>query len=172
MLAHGIRGRWWCYASRGWTFPPISHCILLPCNIMAAEGQSDTMASDMEVCMAQRCGTEFFLAEKMPLIDIHQYLPNASGDQTVDVSTVRQWVVCFSSDNNSGSPPLVPILMSNASSCLLTKMDSWWWWLCWRIAFCSWEFALSNSVIVLFVSVVVSMEIKRRHYFRSSLHIF
>ena len=82
---------------------------------MAAEGQSDTMASDMEVCMAQRCGTEFFLAEKMPLIDTHQYLPNASGDQTVDVSTVRQWVVCFSSDNiNSGSPPLVQIVTSVA----------------------------------------------------------
>ena len=27
---------------------------------MAAEGQSDRMASDMEVCMKQRGGTEFF----------------------------------------------------------------------------------------------------------------
>ena len=82
---------------------------------MAAEGQSDTMASDMEVCMAQRCGTEFLLAEKMPLIDIHQYLPNVSGDQTVDVSTVRQWVVCFSSSNSdSVSAPLVQISMSRA----------------------------------------------------------
>ena len=82
---------------------------------MAAEGQSDTMASDMEVCMAQRCGTEFFLAEKMPLIDIHQYLPNASGDQTVDVSTVRQWVVCFSSGNsNSKLSPLTQMFMSVA----------------------------------------------------------
>ena len=36
--------------------------------------------------------------------------------------------------------------------------------------FCSWEFALSNSVITLFVFVVVSMEINRRHYFWSDLH--
>jgi len=33
--------------------------------------------------------------------------------------------------------------------------------------FCSWESALSNNVIVLFVSVVVSMEINRRRYFWS-----
>ena len=30
---------------------------------------------------------------------------------------------------------------------------------CWKIVFCIWECALSNSVIVLFVSVVVSIEI-------------
>ena len=44
-------------------------------------------------------------------------------------------------------------------------------WLCWKIVFCSWEFALSNSVIVLFVPVVVSMEISRRHYFWNNLHM-
>ena len=33
------------------------------------------------------------------------------------------------------------------------------------------EFALSNSVIVLIVSVVVSMEINRRQYFQSKLRI-
>ena len=37
--------------------------------------------------------------------------------------------------------------------------------------FCSYEFALSNSVIVFFVSIVVSMEINRRHYFRSGCRI-
>ena len=40
-----------------------------------------------------------------------------------------------------------------------------------KIVFCSWESALSNSVIVLFVSVVVSVEICRRHYFWSNLCI-
>ena len=34
--------------------------------------------------------------------------------------------------------------------------------------FCSWEFALSNNVIVLVATVVVSMEINRRHYFWSN----
>ena len=37
--------------------------------------------------------------------------------------------------------------------------------------FCSWEFALPNSVTVLIESVVVSMEINRRHYFQSDLQI-
>ena len=41
-----------------------------------------------------------------------------------------------------------------------------------KIAFCSWEFALSNNVIVLFVSVVVSMEINRRNYFQKDLYIY
>ena len=57
---------------------------------MAAEGQSDRMVSDMEVHMKQRCGTEFLHVEKMAPTDIHQHLLNVYGDQTVDVSTVRQ----------------------------------------------------------------------------------
>ena len=43
---------------------------------------------------------------------------------------------------------------------------------CWKIVFCSWEFALLNSDTVLFVSVVVSMEISRSHYYQSDLCIF
>jgi len=50
------------------------------------------------------------------------------------------------------------------------------WWKCRasatdcieKIGFCSWEFALSYSVIKLFV--VVFMKTNRRHYFQSSLH--
>ena len=64
---------------------------------MVAEGQSDIMVSDMEVWMKQRCGIEFLHAEKMAPIDIHQHLLNFSEEQTVDVSTVRWWMVCFSS---------------------------------------------------------------------------
>ena len=40
---------------------------------------------------------------------------------------------------------------------------------CQKIAFCSKEFALSNSVIMLFVSFIISVEINRRHYFRTGL---
>ena len=32
--------------------------------------------------------------------DIHQHLMNVSGDQTVDVSTVKQWVVHFSNGDS------------------------------------------------------------------------
>jgi len=37
---------------------------------MAAEGQSDRMVSDMEMCMKQRCGTEFLYVEQIALLDI------------------------------------------------------------------------------------------------------
>ena len=73
---------------------------------MAAEGQSDTIASDMAVRMEQRCETEFLHVEKMAPIDIHQHLLNVYREQTVDVSIDRQWVVCFSSgDSNMKGKP-------------------------------------------------------------------
>ena len=68
---------------------------------MTAEGQSDKMVSDMEVCMKQRYVIEFLHAEKMAPNDIHQRLLNIYGDQTVDVSTVRRQVVRFSSGEGS-----------------------------------------------------------------------
>ena len=50
----------------------------------------DRMVSDMEMCMKQRCISEFLQAEKMKPISIHQSSLNIYGDQTADVSTVRQ----------------------------------------------------------------------------------
>jgi len=38
---------------------------------MAAEGQSDKMASDMEVHIKQRCGIEFLHVEKVAPTNIH-----------------------------------------------------------------------------------------------------
>ena len=59
---------------------------------MAAKGQSDKMASDMEVPMKQGCVTEFLHVEKITPINIHHCSLNVYGYQPVDVSTVRQWV--------------------------------------------------------------------------------
>jgi len=51
--------------------------------------------------------------------DINQCLMSINGDQTLDVSTVRQWVVHFSSgDSNSGSPSVVQIFTSVACTLL------------------------------------------------------
>ena len=61
---------------------------------------SDQVTSDMEMCLKQRSGTEFIHAENIPFIDIHQCLLDINGDQTVAVSTVRWWVVRFSSGNS------------------------------------------------------------------------
>ena len=43
---------------------------------MAADEKSDTMVSDMEVHMKQRCVIEILHAEKMVLIGINQLLLN------------------------------------------------------------------------------------------------
>jgi len=80
---------------------------------MVAEGQTDKMASDMEVQMKQRRGNEFSVWKKMASIDIHGHLVNNNGDQIVDVSTVRQWVLQFScSGSDSESSPLVQMYMN------------------------------------------------------------
>jgi len=74
---------------------------------MTAEGQSDKMASDMDVHMKQRCVIEFLHVEKIASNDIHRRLLNIYGDQTVDVSTVRWWVARFSSgDSDVKGQPL------------------------------------------------------------------
>lgn len=67
---------------------------------MATEGQSDRTAPDTEVHMKQRCVTAFLHMEKIAPNDIHQHFLNVYGDQTVDVSTVRWWVVHFNSGDN------------------------------------------------------------------------
>ena len=59
-----------------------------------AEGQSDKMASDVEVHMKQRCVMEFFCVGKIAPTDIQRHLLNIYGDQTVEVSTVREnWCI-------------------------------------------------------------------------------
>jgi len=80
-------------AFENWTFPPISHGIFLDVWQVAAKGQSDVVC----VCVKQKCGTEFLHTHTHThthkCADIHQCLLNVYGDQIVDVSTVRRWVV-------------------------------------------------------------------------------
>ena len=67
------------------------HFVAMP--QIAAEGQSDEVASGMEMCMKQRCGIKFLYVEKIAPIDVQWCLLNACGDRTVDVSTVMVGVV-------------------------------------------------------------------------------
>ena len=61
---------------------------------IAAEEQSDKMASNMKVCMKQKCINEFLHEEKMAPIDINQCLLNVSRDQPVAVSMARHgWCI-------------------------------------------------------------------------------
>ncbi len=55
------------------------------------------------------------MRKKIVPTNILQHLLNVYGDQTVDVSSVRQLVVCFcSGDSNSMSPLTVQIFTSEA----------------------------------------------------------
>jgi len=47
----------------------------------------------MEVSMKQGCGIKFLHAEKIAPTEIDQRLVNVDGNQALDVSTVKQWVV-------------------------------------------------------------------------------
>jgi len=55
----------------------------------------------------------YWMGNKMALSDIHWCLLNVYGDQTVDVSTVRQWVLHLRTGNN-GLPSLMQIFTSAA----------------------------------------------------------
>ena len=80
---------------------------------MAEEGQSDKMVSDIKVYMKQRCVMEFLYGEKIEPTDILQSLLNTYGDQTEDVSTVRQCILHFScGKSESGSSLLMQIFTS------------------------------------------------------------
>ena len=65
MLASHTRGR--CWRSNPPTSIPL-HFVAL--ELVAAEGQSDKMESDMKARGRSRCATEFLHEEKMAPIDI------------------------------------------------------------------------------------------------------
>jgi len=100
-------------------------------------------------------GTEFLYAET---IDIHWHLLNVYGDQTVGVAIAKDRV-------HGQHFPISDAIKTAVKQCICNDSDFW------KIVFYSWEFSLSNSDIVLLASVVVSMEINRRHYFQSNLVI-
>ena len=76
--------------------PSHQYSITFCCHVVVAA----EVESEMEEPVKQRSVIE----KKMVPIGIHQCFLNSYGDQTVDVSAVRWWVLCFSSGNSySGS---------------------------------------------------------------------
>jgi len=68
MLAYDVRSKWW---DGGLNLPTKIPLHFVTMTQMAAEGQSNKMASDMEVHMKQRCGLEFLHVEIIARMDIH-----------------------------------------------------------------------------------------------------
>jgi hypothetical protein len=93
IVAYDDRGECWWYGSRGWTFPPI--VCMLCCRAIDSSTEAVWQngvwygsAYEAEVCYwIPPCGKKL---HPLTFIDVY-------GDQTVDVSTVRRWVVRFSS---------------------------------------------------------------------------
>ena len=111
----------------GWTFLTIFHYILL---LFARWQQRGSLT---KWCLIWKCvwskgvSLNSSMWKKMAPIDIHQHLLYVYEDETVDVSTTRWWVVCFSSDDsNSGLPLLVQIFIQyGMQACLsLVKMHT------------------------------------------------
>ena len=96
---------------------PIFHYILFLCDRWQRRDSLTNwcLVFDMEVPMEQGCRTEFLQEGKNGTHWHLSALLNIYGDQTVDVSTVGQWVVCFSSgSSDSVSPLLVQSFMNMA----------------------------------------------------------
>jgi len=124
MLAHKFTWGCWCYGSTGWTIPPISHYMLLLCDRWQQRGtvwQHGVWHGSMEETKVSKWIPPG--RKKMAPVDIHWCLLNISGDQTVDVSTVRRWMMHFSS-GDSGSLPLVQIFESMAYRLLFFAGDN------------------------------------------------
>ena len=66
---------------------------------MAAEGQTDRMVSDMEVCMERRCVTELFHVEKMAPVDLQLMIAERLWRPNSGCEYNAGWLMCFSSDN-------------------------------------------------------------------------
>ena len=102
MLTHDIRGRWWWYGSTGWTFPPTFHYILLLCDRWQQRGSLTNWHLTWKCMWNKGEGVSLNspMWKKMALIDIDLHKLNIYGDQTVDVNSVRWWVVHFSGGNS------------------------------------------------------------------------
>ena len=132
--------------ARGWTFPPTFHYILLLCYRWQQSNSMTKWHQTWKCILDKSVSLNSFMQKTAPF-DTHWCLLNIYGDQTVDVSTVRRWVVCFSSgDSDSVSPPLVQTALSMAYRLLLLLaiMQNQRWWPCWKTVLGGWEFALSK----------------------------
>ena len=134
----------------------------------AADGSRGAVWQN-KVQMKQRCVTEFLHVEKITLSSVFVdclWKPISGCVHRESVSGVFQqwwqqckrqatfWMAIHNCHNTKWkvSQSAYPQELANCGDC-------------WKIELGSWEFTQSNSVIVFFTSVVVSMEMKRRPYF-------
>ena len=144
----------------------------------ASDGLFYTMASDMEVCLKQKCVINFQPAEKnctywysLMLAEWMLVEMSVSEQREAVSGAFQQW------QQQCERQAMFWMTMQVFLCGMKLLVHHWWKWIAnsgdcvEKIVFCSWKFALLNSVIVLFMSVVFSMDINMRHYLRSNLCI-
>ena len=159
MLAHNVRGRCRWYDRRGWTFPTISHYMLSPCDRWQQKSSLTKWHLTWKCRWSKGVSLNSSMRKKWhPLTFISGcWRPKRGCEHTEAAGNALQqlqelqWIISTGADFHEHG-------MQDSAHCWRK------WWLCWKVVFCSWEFALPNSAIVLFV--VVPMEINKSHYFR------
>jgi len=123
ILVHNVRGRcWWC-GSRGWNFSTVFHYILLPCDRWQQRGSLTKWHLKWKCVWSRSVLSNSSMQKKTTPIDIHWCLLNVCEDQTMNDSTVRLCVVCFSSGDSNSRSPLWSSETWHAGSCsVLSKM--------------------------------------------------
>ena len=162
VMACDVRVGCWWYDSRGWTFPPIFHSMLLLCDRWQQRG------SLTEWCLTWKC-----IESKG--VSLNSCMWGKKWHPLMNQWASAQWA--------GGWYISAVVTVTWKTSHVLDSHAYLWVWHYRRCVhswqkglanggdyvevFCSWEFALSTIVTVLFVAV--SMEINGRHYFWSSL---
>ena len=90
----------WRDGSNGWAFPPICCYILFLCDARQQRGSLTEWQLTWKCVWSKGLSLNSSMWKKMAPIDIPWCLLNVYADQAADVSTVRQWVACFSSGNS------------------------------------------------------------------------
>jgi len=159
MLAHDVRGGCWWYGSRGWTFPPVLYYMLLPCDWWQQRGSLKCVWRRgvlLSSSVWKRLLPLTFVNTWAPSMFTKQWMWGGGCCVSAVVAATVDHLCCIDCYCLS-----MQALVPHCQKCIDCVE---------KIVFCSWEFALLYSVIVLSVSVVVSMEINGRHYFQSDLH--
>lgn len=91
---------------------PSANYTFTQCDNYLSEAAKQNMVSDMKVHMKQSYAIELRHSEKFAPIDKHGHLLNVCITQTVDVSTVKRWLMRF----NSGAKMFVTRHITSAAS--------------------------------------------------------
>jgi len=175
MSAYSIRDGCWWDGSRGWAFVTVFHCMLLLCDRWQQRGTDKNAIWHGSVWEAKVCPWISPCGKKWhPLAFINTCWTFMGTKQWMWVHWGSSWCVSVVDTRTVDHLHWYRILWTWHAGCLssLAKPNSYGADCVAKIVLCMWEFALSHSVIPFFVSVVVSMEENRRHYFQSDLCMF